>query len=337
VATAKPVTTTSDLVAPIDEGKNQPAEVGEKLPERAPQATRPLAPAVTKTKPTRRLRPGDLICGQCGEGNPPVRKFCSRCGNSLLEAQHVKEPWWRRLIKPFRRGPRVVEVPDSDEAAEAGPASAGRHAAAHAAGVRKSLAAHDPKHMMRKVYRRARLALGAVVVVAIILFGAFQPFRSLVFNKFDSVKSKIIGAVDIKYDPVHPISATANLQYKEYPGSNAVDSFLNTYWMAPYSTSDYPTLTLTFANPVTLERMIIYSGVSNNYLAYGRPSLLVLVFSNNKSATITPQDTPKEQTLDISNAVQVTSVKIEVEGTYPGTGSGRSKVAISDIELFELS
>ena len=103
----------------------------------------------------------------------------------------------------------------------------------------------------------------------------------------------------------------------------------------PYSSRDYPTLTLTFAQPVTLERMILFSGVSSDYLAYGRPSLLVLVFSNDKSMTLTPTDTPKQQTLNLSSAIQVTSVKIEVEGTYPGTGH-RPNMAISDIELFKL-
>jgi hypothetical protein len=151
----------------------------------------------------------------------------------------------------------------------------------------------------------------------------------------DVVKSKITGAIDIHYVPVHAVAVSANLADRGFPGANAVDDYLNTYWLAPYSSSDYPTLTLTFGQPVTLERMIIYSGVSNDYLAHGRPSLLVLVFSNDKSATLTPQDTPKEQTLDIGNAVQVKSVKIEVEGTYPGS-TRHPDVAISDIELFKL-
>lgn len=322
------------LVAPIGKpAEAKPAEAAVKPPERAPQGTRTLAPAVTKTKSTRRLRPGDLICGQCGQGNPPVRKFCSRCGHSLLEAEQARAPWWRRLIRPLRHRARVVEVDDGQ--GEDGSAVPGRPSPAHAAGVRKALTSRDPRQAARKAYRRVRLALAFVLVAAIILFGAFTPFRSLVLDKFDSLKSKITGAVDIHYVPVHAVTVTANLQERGFPGANAVDSYLNTYWLAPYSSSDPPTLTLTFAQPVTLERMIIYSGVSSDYLAFGRPSLLVLVFSNDKSATLTPQDTPKLQTLDLSNAVQVKSVKIEIEGTYPGTGR-RSNVAISDIELFKL-
>jgi hypothetical protein len=325
------------LVAPIEEPATaEPPQADEKPPERAPQATRPLAAAVTKTKSTRRLHPGDLICGQCGEGNPPVRKFCSRCGSSLLEAEHVKLSWWRRVTQRFRRHPRVIETMDSDGPADAGAAGTSRHAAAHAADVRKALAGRDPRYALRKLYRRARLVLAGVIMVGVILYGAITPFRGLIDSKIDSIKGKATGLIDVHYVPVHPVAATANLQKKGCPGSNAVDGYLNTYWLAPYSSSDYPTLTLTFANPATLERIIIYSGASNNYLGYGRPSLLVLVFSNDKSTTITPEDTPKEQILNIGNAVQVSSLKIEIEGTYPGTGAGRSDVAVSDIELFEL-
>jgi hypothetical protein len=327
----------SDLVAPI----GQPAtatlpETAPTPPERAPQVPRTLAPAVTKTKSTRRLRPGDLICGQCGEGNPPVRKFCSRCGNSLLEAEQARVAWWRRLGQKFRRTPRVVDVADSDGAAgDAATAGAGHMSAAHAAALRKSMAGRDPRHAARKVYRRLRVLIGIVAVVAITLFGVVAPLRDLLLGRAEAVKNKITGAIDIHYVPVHAVTVTANLADRGFPGANAVDGYLNTYWLARYSASDYPTLTLTFAQPVTLERMIIYSGVSGDYLAHGRPSLLVLVYSNNKSATLTPQDTPKEQTLDIGNAVQVKSVKIEVEGTYPGT-TRHPDVAISDIELFKL-
>ncbi|MGD0556571.1 MAG: zinc ribbon domain-containing protein [Streptosporangiaceae bacterium] len=321
----------SDLVAPITPPEPRPADAPAKPPERAPQTTRELAAAVTKTKPTRRLRPGDLICGQCGEGNPPVRKFCSRCGNSLLEAEHVRTSWWHRLTRWFRPRPRVVDLSAEDDAAVAG---GPRHAASEAQ-LRKAMTAHDPRQALRKFYRRGRIGLGIVLAISVILYGKWGSFRFLVDSRVDSTRNRITGAIDIHYVPVHAVTVSANLQEPGNPGYDAVDGFLNTYWLARYSAADYPTLTLTFDAPVTLGRMIIYSGASNNYLAHGRPSLIVLVFSNDKSATLTPQDTPKEQVLDIGNAIQVTSMKIEIEGTYPGT-SNPADVAISDIELFKL-
>ncbi|MGH8921155.1 MAG: hypothetical protein ACRD0H_22955, partial [Actinomycetes bacterium] len=58
--------------------------------------------------PSRVLRPDDLICGDCGEGNPPTRRFCSRCGGSLQTATVVPTPWWRRFLKRFDRTARPL-------------------------------------------------------------------------------------------------------------------------------------------------------------------------------------------------------------------------------------
>ncbi|MGW6710703.1 NADase-type glycan-binding domain-containing protein [Streptomyces sp. NPDC054956] len=42
-------------------------------------------------------RPGELICGQCGAGNVPTRRYCRRCGAGLADAPVAqKPPWWRR-------------------------------------------------------------------------------------------------------------------------------------------------------------------------------------------------------------------------------------------------
>ncbi len=61
-------------------------------------ATTPLA-----APPTKEPSAGDLVCGQCGEGNEPVRKFCRRCGNSLataVVASTAKSGKFRRERKP---------------------------------------------------------------------------------------------------------------------------------------------------------------------------------------------------------------------------------------------
>jgi hypothetical protein len=299
-------------VAAATEASAKPAADGAgRLQERTPEAARTRAAAVTKTKPTHRLRPGDLICGQCGEGNPPARKFCSRCGTSLTEAVPAHVPWWRRL--KFKRGPRVTAVP---AAGAPGRPSSGR----------------DAKLSMRKLYRKGRLVVGALVLVAGLIYGAYPPFRNLINSKVTSVKSKVTNSVDVHFVPIHAVTVKANSQAKGHPGALAVDSFTNTYWLAPFSYTDYPTLTLTFTHPVTLTRMIISLGASGNYLVDSRPELLVLLFSNDESFTLNPQDSPKAQTLNIHSATEIKSVKIEVEGIYPG--SNRAEVAISDIELF---
>jgi hypothetical protein len=281
--------------------------------ERAPQAARRRGPAVTKTAPTRRLRPGDLICGDCGEGNPPTRKFCSRCGESLSQAESVKVRWWRKLFR--KRGPKVVAISEAK-------ADRGSRPATGAA-----------RHSLRKVYRRVRIAGGLVVILAGVVYGSYPPFRSFINDKVSSGKSAISKKVDTHFVPERPVTVKANLQSKGHPAAHATDTFTNTYWSAPFSYTNYPTLTFTFSHRITLERMIINLGASD-FAAHGRPSLLVLVFSNQESATLTPIDTPKAQTLNISHAIAVTSVRIQVEGVRPGTAG--SDMAISNMELFGI-
>src|SRR5207302_9274006 len=71
-----------------------------------PQDARPQR-AVSKAAPTHPPQAGDLICGECGEGNAATRRFCSRCGASLAVAERVRIPWWRRLFpKRDRRSGR---------------------------------------------------------------------------------------------------------------------------------------------------------------------------------------------------------------------------------------
>ncbi len=52
--------------------------------------------------PSRTIVPGDRICGECGEGNPAQRTFCSRCGSSLASAVVAKPVRWPRL-RPRRK------------------------------------------------------------------------------------------------------------------------------------------------------------------------------------------------------------------------------------------
>jgi hypothetical protein len=266
---------------------------------------------VRKSAPSRRLQPGDLICGACGEGNPPVRKFCSRCGGSLVEADVVKRPWWKKLLPT--RGPKVVQT------------SAGR---------RPAPAKRDLGLVLRKIYRRLRIAVAVLVAIAGIGYGAIPSLRNAVDSRFNSAKSRVEVLVHPNYVPVHTVSVTANMQVAGHPGHLATDEFTNTYWLAPWNPNKEPILTLKFGTKVTLKKMILYSGVDANYVAYGRPAVLHLVFSNGQSDTIAPQDTDKPQTLGITNANGITSVEVQIAAIYQG--SSGSTVGITEIELFRL-
>jgi hypothetical protein len=288
------------------------------IKEQAPQIARARAVAVTKTTSTRRLRPGDSICGYCGEGNPLARKFCSRCGESLVEAAHVKTPWWHRF-RP-RRGPKTVKIGSA-----AGKNAKGRDLHAHGFNL---------KHVAGQIYRKARIVVAVALLAAGTVYGVYPPFRTTVNSIFTTEKTKLSNIVDQKFAPIHAVTCTANAQIKGHPAALACDGFFNNYWLARWKPAPEPTLTLTFAHPVTITRMILHNGAFGRYVQDGRPSSLHLVFSNEESFTITPQDTPQAQTFSIKHAILIKSVVIQITATYQGTVG--TNVAISQIEMFGI-
>jgi hypothetical protein len=286
--------------------------------EQAPQIAKARAIAVTKTASTRRLRPGDSICGYCGEGNPPIRKFCSRCGESLVEAEHVKARWWHR----FRRkpGPKTVKLGTT-------PGKNAKGGSLHGPGF-------DFKHAAGQIYRKARIVVAIAIVAAGAIYGVYPPFRTEVNSVFTKEKNKLVGIADQKFAPVHAVKCTATAKLKAHPAGFACDGFFNNYWLARWTPSPEPTLTMTFSHPVTITRLILHNGAFGRYVQDGRPSSLHLVFSNEESFTITPEDTPQAQTFTIKHAILIKSIVFQVTAVYQGTVG--ANVAISEIELFGI-
>jgi len=313
----------SEPTAPSTGSGAAPLRTPEVIAELAPQIARAKAVAVTKTAPSRRLQPGDLICGTCGEGNPSTRRFCSRCGSSLIEAVRVKEPWWRRWLRKLmpRRGPKVVALGARTEGqAEGAPA---------ALVVKPGL---DLKHKLRRIFRTVRVVLAVVILVGGIFYGAYPPFRNAVNHRVGSLKSDVNNEIGANLSPIHPVSVTANITGPGSSALNASDENLNTYWLAPWSSTAEPALTLKFAHRVTLEKMILHVGAGSAFVQHGRPSELTLKFSNGESVDIFPKDTAQSQTFSIGRAVAISSVEIQVAGINPGTSG--SDDAITEIELF---
>lgn len=306
-----PESTAAALATPVAAGAD-PRSAAPGAGEQAPQAARHRPPPVRKTAPTRRLQPGDLICGACGEGNPPARKFCSRCGESLVEAEVVKRPWWRKLLPGS--GPKVMKV------------TPGQHAAPGKQ--------FDTKLVARKIFRRVRLVIGMVILVGGLAIGLIPTLRHSVEARVDNIIGRVKSDIKPTYVPVHAVTVRANTSVHGHPGNLAADEFTNTYWEARLNHGKEPMLTLNFGHEVTLKEMIIYSGNSANYVAFGRPSSLHLVYSNGLSDTIAVTDTDKQQTLALKNAKNTTSVEIQIAGVYPANKG--SDVAISEIEMFAL-
>jgi hypothetical protein len=290
-------------------GKATAATTDELVPQEARQKTAP----VRRQPPSRKLEPGDLVCGDCGEGNVATRKFCSRCGTSLAAAEIVKTPWWRKLFR--RRGAKVRKSGDR-------PKRSGRGGKSKA-----GLAVSATFKVIRRVVSIA-LLLGGV------LYGVFAPFRGWVNDRAMAVKSEVEGIFFPTYEPVRAAEPPVSpVQLPRFPGTNALDGLTNTFWAAPVGGPREPVLQVTFDREVDLARIIVHNGQQESFKDRHRAQKLHLVFSTGKTSDVNLQDRPDPQTLDIENGEGATSVEIHVLSTFKAV-SGK-EVAITEIELFE--
>jgi F5/8 type C domain-containing protein/zinc ribbon protein len=275
--------------------------------ELPPQAEAPKAPVLTRAAPTRKVRPGEKVCAECGEGNQPTRKFCSRCGHSLADAVVVRVPWWRRIFR--RRGPKVL-----------------------GAGKRPGNVAVSG--VGRRVLTFARRGFWVVLLVFSLLAGFYPPLRTTVTDWFQAAKDKMTNAAEQTFDPVRPVSVKASAETKGHPGKAAVDQFTNTYWAAPWDRDHGPVLTLDLGKPTTVVKLIVTSGAKNEFAAKHRPSIVVLSYSNEKSDTVLVRDTPEPQEFTLPGGIGASQVRIQVLDVYPAEGA--TEVALTELELFAI-
>jgi hypothetical protein len=248
--------------------------------------------------------PGDLICGQCGAGNVPTRRFCRRCGNSLADAPVAgKKSWWRRLLDWFNGDSRR------------------RYEAGHRRKVRL------PSRLRKLIVLLLVLVVGGFLVLV--------PGRGPIRSGINLVRDRLA-----KHVEVTPVRAEAS---SSAPGSSpqqAIDGATNTFW-APAARGDSAVggwMQAEFANPVRLLDVLIYPGVAPDrptFLTEGRPKAVRITVTSksgkvtNKDVTLTDLQGKHRYSVKASDAV---TVRVTLLSAY-GAQVGRV-VAIAELEFF---
>lgn len=293
-----------------------PAAVQPTEERRRPAPRQPKAPPPV-------VKPGDLICGQCGEGNVPDRNFCRRCGHTLAQAVQAKLPWYRRL---FRRQRRVVAA--GERPGRAAPGGGGGGRGGRGAVRDAKMAGRKVKSVANKFRRLAALLL--IVGVGVAFLG---PFRGPANRAYQSVRR----VIKPEYEPVRPVDAVASSSAPGRDAKAVIDGIKNSFWAegAP-GAGEKQTLTITFAEPTDLDKVGIIPGASEDpkqFVALPRPRLLHLIFTGARPSAkdITVSDAAKFQSFDV-HADDVTSVTIELVSVHASTGG--QDCAITELEFF---
>jgi hypothetical protein len=289
-----------------------------------PQAVQPQAPQRRKPpkvqagKPSRTPQKGDLICGECGEANPPGRKFCSRCGASLAAAVVVKIPWYKRI---FRRKPKQAMAGERPWTAKDG-------------------AKKKPKRSgLGKIVAPLRKYLSILLVALGLLYGIYAPFRHWVNDKYNTAKDKVVAFIHPQYDLVTVGPGTTSNEPTpldpNHTPSMATDGLTNTYWLSPPPSTDFtPELDVVLTEQTNLAKIIVRTGASDDFQAHDRPKTLKFTFEpSGNEDEVELKNTPGEQKLTVHNGGGVESFTIQITDTYKSPNG--TDMALTEIEFFE--
>ena len=312
--------------APVQAGAGLPSpgatamEAGNVV--REPVAHQPAAPQRRRTAteapkaPSRVAEPGDLICGQCGEVNGSDRRFCRRCGASLVEAVVVKTPWWRKL----RRRKRVLKAGDR------------------------------PRKLHRSPGRRVGGLLKKVVVgVVVATLGLaavprIGPVKNPVNTWAVKQKRSLQRLLKPKIVIVRPTAATASSEDPAHPAGLAIDGKRNTFWAAAAGTPNQGVgqfVVTTFDKPVLLSHIgftIGPLGKPEDFLTQPRPAKVHVVLSNAAGASVGTKDVTLSDKAEFQRFVvvanNVSRVQIQVNEVNLSPQGGQ-QVSIAELEFFK--
>jgi hypothetical protein len=264
--------------------------------------------------PTRVINPGDLICGQCGEGNDPARKFCRRCGASLVKAEVFTAPWYRQLW--LRLTTRKT-----------------RQAGERPKVRRRMIGGAGPGWLTSWVTKLILIAVVALVVLTFI-----GPWHHSLRHTANRWYHDVVGAVHPTYNAVSLVSATATSSAPGHPADLAIDGKSNTSWQsAGVGSGVGQALAIKIDGPINVDKVGFLNGdddVPGAFLSQPRPETVKLAFAGQHpfTKTITLKNTASFQTHSVSAKGSV-ALTITIMSVYPSSQGGKN-VAITEVELF---
>jgi hypothetical protein len=272
-------------------------------------------PAPKKAAPAREINPGDKVCGQCGEGNDPQRRFCRRCGASLVEAVIFTLPWYTRL---WRRLTRRKQRLAGDR-----PRTRRRIIGGHGGGV---------------IFNIGKwVVLAAVAVLVILSF--VGPYHHSLRHRESRYYHNVVNIVHPTYNAYHPTSVTATSSAPGFPASNLINNADNTTWEANNAGVGQQVV-VTFPSPASIAKVGFLNGNQTTpqaYLTEPRPEKVEMTFGGPHpyTKTVTLKDSPNFQTFTVS-AKGATNMTLTIESVYPAQGGG-TNTALTQIEFFTKS
>ncbi len=230
----------------------QPPDARPSASARTPEAQRPQPSLprqkVSKQAPSRKINPGDLVCGECGEGNDSHRNYCRRCGATLAEAEVARTRWFRRRPKRDKK-----TVAAGDRPGRPGRGTSGRDAARGARRVRG-------KFLGRLADVKRLLALLAIVGIGVGF--AIPSLRSWLTDNavdgFNKVKRTISPEyTNIAVDPARITSSGETVGGGE--AAIVAEGNTLTYWLAPPEASP-ASVSVGFVEPTDVEHVLVHPG-----------------------------------------------------------------------------
>lgn len=137
-----------------------------------PAAPQWRPPSPQTPEPAQQVNPGDVVCRQCATGNEPSRRFCRRCGESLVFVPIPPRLGWFRRSWGWLRSKLSRDPRDRAEAPGQGPASG----------------ASSGPGLSTATVSRAVLAVVAVVG----MFAALGPYRQQARARLTSLRQHIV-------------------------------------------------------------------------------------------------------------------------------------------------